>query len=374
MVQTHNRIMRQVFTFDKKNRSEYHLVFHVENQTLCFSDQLNELLGELKTAAAEIGARPVLMRFFVSDAANQESALNETLSAFLAACGFQPAVSVIQQPPLDGTKVALWAWMRQGVEVSRLENGMTQVRDGDYTHYLTASCRDKSGVTSSEAQMRHLFNQYVKQLRDEDATLIDNCLRTWIFVQNVDVNYAGVVRARNDVFRRQRLTPETHFIASTGINGRSERWGELVQMDTYAIKGIEPSDVQYLHAPEFLNSTIEYGVAFERGTAVRLNDRRYVFISGTASINNRGEVVYVGDINKQTERMLTNVEALLADARCDFSRVAQMIVYLRDTGDYEVVKRIFERRFPNTPRVITLAPVCRPQWLIEMECIAVAEN
>ena len=28
-------------------------------------------------------------------------------------------------------------------------------------------------------------------------------------------------------------------------------------------------------------------------------------------------------------------------------------------------------RFPNVPRMITLAPVCRPGWLVEMECMAV---
>ena len=46
-----------------------------------------------------------------------------------------------------------------------------------------------------------------------------------------------------------------------------------------------------------------------------------------------------------------------------------MIVYLRDMADYAVVKRMFDERFPSTPKVITLAPVCRPGWLIEMECM-----
>jgi hypothetical protein len=32
---------------------------------------------------------------------------------------------------------------------------------------------------------------------------------------------------------------------------------------------------------------------------------------------------------------------------------------------------MFDEKFPNMPYVITLAPVCRPTWLIEMECMAV---
>ena len=99
-------------------------------------------------------------------------------------------------------------------------------------------------------------------------------------------------------------------------------------------------------------------------------DRRQVFISGTASINNKGEVVCPGDIRKQTERMWENVEALLKEADCGFGDVGHIIVYLRDMADYTVVKEMFDERFPDTPRVITLAPVCRPGWLVEMECMA----
>lgn len=40
-------------------------------------------------------------------------------------------------------------------------------------------------------------------------------------------------------------------------------------------------------------------------------------------------------------------------------------------SNYAVVKKMFDERFPDTPRVITLASVCRPGWLIEMECMEV---
>ena len=71
--------------------------------------------------------------------------------------------------------------------------------------------------------------------------------------------------------------------------------------------------------------------------------------------------------------MWENVGALLNEANCDYSDIGYMIVYLRDISDYKVVKDLFDIRFPNTPKVITLAPVCRPGWLIEMECMGVKE-
>ncbi len=69
-------------------------------------------------------------------------------------------------------------------------------------------------------------------------------------------------------------------------------------MDTYAVDGLKSEQIHYLYAPTHLNPTYEYGVSFERGTYVDYGDRRQVFISGTASINNKGEVVCPGDIEQ----------------------------------------------------------------------------
>jgi hypothetical protein len=39
-----------------------------------------------------------------------------------------------------------------------------------------------------------------------------------------------------------------------------------------------------------------------------------------------------------------------------------------------VVTSFFEANYPNMPKVIVLAPVCRAGWLIEVECIAIKER
>ena len=81
--------------------------------------------------------------------------------------------------------------------------------------------------------------------------------------------------------------------------------------------------------------------------------------------------MHPGDIRKQTLRMWENVEVLLAEAECTFENIGHLIVYLRDIADYVVVKEMFDERFPDKPKVFLLAPVCRPGWLVEMECMAV---
>ena len=193
-------------------------------------------------------------------------------------------------------------------------------------------------------------------------------------MRDVDTQYHGLVVGRRENFTKQGLTPQTHYLASTGIHGIPANTKAIIQMDTYAIPGIERRQQTYLYAPTHLNPTYQYGVTFERGVKIDFGDRSHIYISGTASINNRGEVEHTGDILKQTHRMWENVETLLAEGGAGWDDVMQIIVYLRDTADYTLVNRLFAEKFPNTPHVITYAPVCRPTWLIEMECMAITPH
>ena len=363
----HKYTSTQLFRYEPTNGvAEYHAIFHVTDPHLSFAEQIESIqLAYKHLVNKEVpGAVAVLKRYFLSDAANQSQTLINTLAE-----DSDCALSFIEQPPLDGTKIAMWAYLQTEVQTRTLSHGDYEVSHGGYRHIWSASNFNKA--SKSEEQTRLLLNNYVMRLAKQDCSLADNCIRTWFFLQNVDVNYGGMVKARNEVFLTQDLTEKTHFIASTGIAGRHADHDILVQMDAYAVSGLQPEQVHYLYAPTHLNPTHEYGVSFERGTYVDYGDRRHVFISGTASINNCGEIMYPGDIRKQTERMWENVEALLTEANCTFEHVGHLIVYLRDIADYTVVKEMFEERFPTTPKVYLQAPVCRPGWLIEMECMAV---
>ena len=313
------------------------------------------------------GARIIFKRYFLSDATNQAPIIREREKPGTEMC----SVSCIEQAPLDGSKVATWLYLVHDMQVEN-SDGLIVARHNGYSHLW------KMGMCSSEGdsaqQTTNLLKGYEETLQRFDATLADNCIRTWFYVRDVDTQYAGMVRARRENFVEQGLTPDTHFIASTGIGGSPADTRALVQLGTYALVGFQPAQQRYLYAKTHLNSTYEYGVTFERGTLMEYGDRQHVYISGTASINNKGEVVHVGDIVRQTERMWENVGALLAEAGSGFDDIAHLIVYLRDISDYDIVRELFSQRFPEVPCVITLAPVCRPTWLIEMECVAIKEH
>ena len=342
---------------------EYQAIIHISQQKLSYTQQLEAIMTAYNKLLETLpDTQAVFKRYFLSDAANQA---DDVIVNDVTDC----AKSIIEQPPLDGTKIALWVYLMTNVQTGIGKSGLYEVRHGAFRHLWNGSAHNMAA--NSEYQTRLLFNEYNMQLLEEDCTLEANCIRTWLFVNDIDLNYGGVVRARNQFFFTQGLTVNTHFIASTGIGGRQQDPNVLSQMDNYAIAGIHKEQVHYLYAPTHLNRTSDYGVSFERGTYVDYADRRHVFISGTASINNKGEVMYPKDVVKQTQRMWENVEALLKEADCSFDDVSEMVVYLRDMADYDLVCKLFKERFPEKPYVIVQAPVCRPTWLVEMECTAI---
>ncbi len=345
---------------------EWHALLHVEPRNQGFEAQLSRLYAaedSLPSLPFFEGACYILKRYFLTDCANQQPLMREDRSG---AC-----VSSIGQPPLDGSKVAVWVYMASGMEVTT-KAGLTVAEHNGYRHLWRMGMCHPEGNASRQTEA--LLENYAASLRPFAATLAGNCVRTWFFVRDVDTQYAGMVAARREYFKAHGLTPDTHFIASTGIGGIPADTSALVQMGAYAITGLTPRQVSYINAPTHLNPTYEYGVTFERATRIDYGDRRHVIISGTASIDNRGEVLHSGDIERQTQRMWDNVEALLREGETGFEDVAQIVVYLRDVADYDTVSSMFRTRFPDIPTVLTLAPVCRPSWLVEMECLAIKKQ
>ena len=146
----------------------------------------------------------------------------------------------------------------------------------------------------------------------------------------------------------------------------------LVGMDSLNYAGIVPGQMIYLSAPEMLSPTTLYGVSFERGTRLILGDRSHYFISGTASIDKEGLVLHNFDVAKQTYRVMDNIEALMQEGEGSLDDIKIATMYLRDTADADICRRlVLERLGREIPLVTVKAPVCRPAWLVEIECIAV---
>ena len=307
-------------------------------------------MGDYLRAEAGEGRKPVFLRFFVSDAQNQAAALQAALDAWFRSSAYTPSVTVVEQPPLDGSRIAVL------VQTSTEEPAVL-------FHSLRLTEEEAAG-RDSYAQSRLIFEKYLDIIRPLGLELKTHCVRTWIFVRDIDANYAGLVKARNDVFAEEGLSHDTHYIASTGIGGATDGRSAVVAIDFLTRPGIREEGKTYLKALSHLSPTHDYGVAFERG--VRLSDGR-IFISGTASIDHRGHVLHEGDVLAQADRLLENISELLREGGSSLDQVPYFIIYRRDISDYAVVDAYMQKRFPAVPRILLEARVCRPAWLIEME-------
>ena len=345
---------------------ECHVVIHGDPSG---NDPSEALEGPWLAALREAGIDPettVFRRVFCSDIVNQQAGIQKFASAYPG------SFSVIGQASATGSKIVMWS--HHIVEPGKPPDAEGQgssfiLRRGSLRHAWSTMLCDPAG-TDARAQSLTTMERLDHWLAENDLTLENNVIRTWWTVRDIDADYQALVAARKAVFENHGLTKQTHYIASTGIAGAHQEPTAKLSLDTYAIGGLTPGQVEHLSAPDHLGPTYRYGVTFERATSVSYADRKHVFISGTASIDPTGAIVHPGDVGRQFDRALGNVAALLASADAGLADLAIMVVYLRDPADGPRIDGMLRQKFPDLPMVLVHAPVCRPGWLVEVEGIA----
>ena len=345
--------------------TECHVTVRLKANANAPAADLTNAWNRALASAGISAASTVFRRVFCSDVANQAGWLDDE--------DFPCATSIIGQAPLPAAKLALWSYhlCDPTAPPDITSNGThTSCRRGKLTHHWSVGLIEPGGGDSHE-QTRNVLENYEAWLKARHMIMADHVVRTWWFVQNIDADYQGLVEARRDFFATHGLTADTHYIASTGIAGTHPDLTAKVSLDSYAISGLRAEQLEYLCAPDHLCPTHDYGVTFERATAVTYADRRHVFLSGTASIDTAGRILHEGDVPGQLDRTLANIEALLAKAGANTGDLAIILVYLRDPADGALIETALHERFGAVPFVLLDAPVCRPGWLIEIEGLAI---
>ena len=354
--------------------TEWHITVAPESAGT-FDDHIAQVETGYRAALAANGLgldTAVWRRFFCSDIANQAPVLRNHAFSDPSGGDDPCAVSQVGQTPLAHAKVALWACHIADPDgtLERSHDGTTlTLRRGNMTH-LWSTNMVCPAVESAAAQTHAVFTDYTTRLDAHGLTLADHVIRTWLFQPNIDLDYPGMVTTRREFFAAHGLTADTHFIASTGIAGTHSLPTTRVFMDAYAIGGIRHDQIDFVAALDHLGPTYDYGVTFERATAVSYQDRKQIFISGTASIDPRGEIVHPGDVLLQLDRTLGNIASLLASAGATLADMLVFIVYLRDPSDHARILPVLRERLGDAPMLVLDAPVCRPGWLIEIEGFA----
>jgi 2-iminobutanoate/2-iminopropanoate deaminase len=117
--------------------------------------------------------------------------------------------------------------------------------------------------------------------------------------------------------------------------------------------------------------------SFSRGMRIDLGNVTILLISGTASIDEYGKSVHIGNFRAQMRRTLANITGLLASEDCTWHDVVRTTCYLRDIErDYEAFNEertafYKEQGLDPLPASTGIqAILCRPELLVEIEAIA----
>jgi len=140
---------------------------------------------------------------------------------------------------------------------------------------------------------------------------------------------------------------------------------------------------QPISAPHVLNEAYQYEkpATFVRGTKISMGPFHLVVLSGTASVDEHGKSIHIGNFAAQVERTYKNITALLQASLMTWSDVIKLTVYLRDIDrDYEefcVLRKTFfdSLKLPFYPASTCVeAKLCRPELLVEMETWALQDT
>ncbi len=97
-----------------------------------------------------------------------------------------------------------------------------------------------------------------------------------------------------------------------------------------------------------------------------------LFVSGQIAIDPDTQEFIGGDAEKQTERIMENIKAILEEAGLNFNHVIKSTIYLKNIQDFEAVNKVYGRYFTeHKPARATVEVSNLPKGaLVEIEVIA----
>jgi enamine deaminase RidA (YjgF/YER057c/UK114 family) len=353
----------------------------LESQSLQIYQRLADLLAEQGASRHDV----VTEKVFFSDIANQVAPFGAVREHFHTSGNGSlpalPATTYLQQPSCEpGVLCELQARVfmatdEQELTVTAIDGlpapaagRIVSCRGYDHIYLQNLTGGAPGDGLDYAAQTAAMFDMAEAVLQDQDLTFRD-VIRTWIYVDEMERDYAALNSVRSTFFERVGVK---RLPASTGIQGGVYPCDRGGSMDVYALRTQRPVDIALMHASS-LNEAWVYGSAFSRGMTVTRDDRRVAYVSGTASIDDRGDVVHIGDLENQVHRMLHNVERLLAGSGAKPADVVRATTYLKDGEGLDILRRVYaEHGFPtDIPHTVCCADVCRPDWLVEIEAAAI---
>ena len=100
------------------------------------------------------------------------------------------------------------------------------------------------------------------------------------------------------------------------------------------------------------------------------------YLSGQIPLDPATGELVAGYITVQTERVLTNMAAVLEACGSSLGRVVKTTVFLQDLGEFAAMNAVYARFFETNPPARSTVQVARlpRDSRVEIECIAIVDS
>jgi 2-iminobutanoate/2-iminopropanoate deaminase len=143
-----------------------------------------------------------------------------------------------------------------------------------------------------------------------------------------------------------------------------------------------PIEKHVTHAPHVINEAYNYQKpsSFSRALRLDLGDFKVLLVSGTASVNEEGKAVHIGDFKAQLWRTYRNITNLLAAEGMTWHDVVRTTNYLRDIerdyAEFNKIRTTFYQWMNLDPLPASTGIQARLCWetlLVEIEAYAICK-
>jgi enamine deaminase RidA (YjgF/YER057c/UK114 family) len=102
-----------------------------------------------------------------------------------------------------------------------------------------------------------------------------------------------------------------------------------------------------------------------------------VYISGQTARNDKADIVGVGDVHKQAEKVFDNLRVAVEAAGGSMKDVVKITTFVVDLkpGDRVWIGEMVKKNFPKPPAhtLVGISALAAPELLIEIEAIAILD-
>ena len=242
--------------------------------------------------------------------------------------------------------------------------------------FLFGACRveDIRGARVAEAAEA----VYLGLLRLIERRGYPRLLRMWNILEDINGQEEGLERYRHFCLGRHEalavLQPATLEAPPAACGIGAEDGGLCVYFLAAREPGLPVENPRQVSAYRYPPRYGPRSPSFSRGLFKRLGDRAGLFLSGTASITGH-ESRHLGCVAAQVGETLENVRALVRAAEERSGQALPLAspdttlrAYVRDEGDYPLVRELLERHLGPEAEVLYLrADICRRELLFEID-------